>query len=336
MKTLALTYNDIQLVPWYSEIQSRRFVSLESKITTNWSLKIPIIASCMDTVCEEEMAILMNQMGAAGILHRFNSMEEQFLMSKKVFESTNRKFPLMAAIGVNGDYLERAQALDEAGINILVIDVAHGHHYNVRKAISKIKQSTNCDIIAGSVATQEAAQAMQDWGADGIRCGIGNGSICSTRVQTGFGIPSVTSIIECSKNVSIPVIADGGIKSSGDMAKAIAVGASGVMLGSLLAGSSATPGNIINKSNGQFKEYRGLASRATKTVHGQAIKNIEGVSTTVRYKGNTNDLMTSYIDGLQSAFSYVGANSIDEFKESVDWYQVTYAGHIEGTPHILN
>ena len=335
-KHIALTYDDIQLIPQYSTVSSRSLVNLTTNITKNYSLDIPILASCMDTICEDTMALVLNKLGGAGIIHRFNSIEDQYLLSKKVVESrSNPNLPVCAAIGVTGDYLERAQALDEAGVNVLVIDVAHGYHLNVNKAISKIKLSTNLEIIAGSIADNAASIALEDWGADGLRVGIGNGSICSTRVQTGFGVPSVTSIIECSKNVSIPVIADGGIKSSGDIAKAIAVGANAVMLGSMLAGSSATPGNVITNIDGQWKRYRGLASSDTKLIHGQSQRNIEGVSTMVRYKGDTEDLIKSYLDGIRSALSYGGASTIEEFQENVDWYQVTYAGHIEGTPHIL-
>ena len=242
--------------------------------------------------------------------------------------------PIMAAIGANGDYFERADTLINAGVNVILIDVAHGHHAFVREAIIKIKDNfPHIDIIAGNVATAEAAEELEFWGADAIRVGIGGGSLCTTRVKTGFGVPNVTSLLETSNVVSVPVIACGGIRTSGDIAKALAVGASSVILGSLLAGTKEAPGAIIEKQNGLYKRYRGAASLETKSVHGQTTRNVEGESTIVPFKGKVKFTVDGLTDGLRSALSYAGAMSIGEFTPS--YVIVTNAGIREARPHLL-
>ena len=338
MKT-ALTYDDIQLVPSYSEIESRQNISLETQLTTNYKIKIPLIASPMDTVCDGFMAVAMAELGGIGCIHRFTSIEGQ---SHEVL-STNRQVRLnqswtqhiMAAVGANGDYLERAQELTNNGANVILIDVAHGHHKFVRDAISNLKKHlpTHVDIVAGNVATQQGAIDLEFWGADAIRVGIGGGSLCTTRMKTGFGVPNITSLEECVDGVTVPVIACGGIRDSGDIAKALAVGASSVILGSLLAGTKEAPGAIIEKSNGLYKRYRGAASLETKTVHGQAQKNVEGESTIVPFKGSVNFTIERLLDGLRSALSYAGAESLQQFHP--EYVVVTNAGAHEARPHLL-
>lgn len=347
----ALTYDDINLIPAYSEIESRQNIDLSTNFTTNYKLKIPLIASPMDTVCDSEMAIAMAELGGVGIIHRFMSIEEQFNEVNRVYLVTNQigfenlgiwnidgnayRIPVAAAIGANGDYLERAQELTNAGANVILIDVAHGHHTFVKDALAKLKQSlpTHIDIIAGNVATACGAQDLQDWGADAIRVGIGGGSLCTTRIKTGFGVPNVTSLEACYKAVSVPVIACGGIRTSGDIAKALAVGADSVILGSLLAGTKEAPGAIIEKSNGLYKRYRGAASLETKSIHKQSIKNVEGESTVVPFKGSVKFTVENLVDGVKSAFSYAGANNLSEF--SPNYVVVTNAGVAEAKPHLL-
>jgi len=254
--------------------------------------------------------------------------------------------PIMAAIGANGDYLERGQRLVEAGANVILIDVAHGHHKNVKDAIESLidfreKTGQHFDIIAGSVTTFNAARDLCKWGADGIRVGVGNGSLCTTRLQTGHGIPSVTAIIDCvsgSVDVSggdVPIIADGGLRSPGDIAKAIAFGAECVMLGSLFAGTQETPGPVIEKGTQLYKRYRGSASLETKSTHGQAIRNVEGESTIVPFKGGVKFVVQRLNDGLRSALSYTGARSVDEYMLKAEYVTVTNAGIAEAKPHLL-
>jgi IMP dehydrogenase len=340
----ALTYDDIQLIPQYSDIESRSQIDLTTRLTTNYSIRVPLIASPMDTVCESEMAIAMAELGGVGCIHRFMSIEEQAEQVQNVKMAIwdgpiyrtweGKTTPVMAAVGANGDYFQRTEALINAGANVILIDVAHGHHSFVREAIIKIKDNfPHIDVIAGNVATAEAAEELEFWGADAIRVGIGGGSLCTTRIKTGFGVPNVTSLLETSNAVTVPIIACGGIRNSGDIAKALAVGASSVILGSLLAGTKEAPGAIIEKQNGLYKRYRGAASLETKNAHGQKTRNVEGESTIVPFKGKAKFIVDGLTDGLRSALSYAGAMSIDEFCPS--YVVVTNAGISEARPHLL-
>lgn len=338
----ALTYDDIQLIPGYSSIESRQSIDLSTQLTTNYRIRVPLIASPMDTVCDGEMAVAMAQLGGVGCIHRFNTIEQQVgeirFITAHPFDAEMwpiGTMPIMAAVGANGDYLERAQELVKEGVNIILIDVAHGHHSFVRDAITKMKNNLplHVDIIAGNVATAKAAQSLRDWGADAIRVGIGGGSLCTTRIKTGFGVPNVTSLEDCAKVVSVPVLACGGIRNSGDIAKALAVGADSVILGSLIAGTKEAPGAIIEKSNGLYKRYRGAASLETKSIHGQVKRNVEGESTVVPFKGGVKFIVESLLDGLRSALSYAGANNLNEYFP--EYVVVTQAGVNEARPHLL-
>lgn len=332
----ALTYDDIQLVPKYSEIGSRSTIDLSTQLSTNYSIRVPIVASCMDTVCESEMAIAMMEMGGVGCIHRFMTIEEQSNEVAKVkLQTTSDTTPVMAAIGANGDFLERATDLVRHGANVILIDVAHGHHTFVRDALYLLKTNlpSHVDVIAGNIATADGARDLVIWGADGLRVGIGGGSLCTTRVKTGFGVPNVTSLLDTTENANVPIMADGGIRTSGDIAKALAIGASSVMVGSLLAATKEAPGAVIEKSNGLYKRYRGAASLETKITHNQAARNVEGESTIVPFKGGVKFIMEGLLDGLRSALSYAGANNITEFYP--DWVVVSSAGVAEARPHLI-
>jgi len=352
MKTqVALTYDDIQLIPQYSEIESRSSIDLKTKLTRNFNLMTPFVASPMDTVCEVEMGKRMYELGGVGVIHRFMSIEEQaqqikglqkFLYQNKhdslVSLWGEERKPIVAAVGANGDFMERSIELFEAGANVLLIDVAHGHHKNVKEAIRNIKSRVPVDIIAGNIATADSATDLIEWGADGLRVGIGGGSLCTTRVQTGHGIPNVTSLLDVVKQAEeydVPVMADGGLRSSGDIAKALAVGADNVMLGSLLAGTQETPGSIVEKNNQLYKRYRGSASLETKVTHGQQERNVEGESTIVPFKGGVKFVIRGLADGVRSALSYSGANTIPQFQSVAEWVRVTNSGLVEGKPHKL-
>lgn len=353
MKTQALTYDDIQLIPEYSEVESRKNINLETQLTTNYRIRVPLIASPMDTVCESPMAIALGEMGGVGCIHRFMTIDRQADEVWRVWRwffdpdsyQTNGtlphdKFthplrPIMAAVGATGDFVERAQALTEKGANVILIDVAHGFHKNVRDAIAVLKSKlpSHVDIIAGNVANGRGARALADWGADAIRVGVGGGSLCTTRIKTGFGVPNVTALIESVKSVPVPIIADGGIRTSGDIAKALAVGANSVMLGSLLAGTKEAPGQIIETPRGLYKRYRGAASLETKNTHGQEARNVEGEATTIPFKGGVEFVVEGLLDGLRSALSYGGARNLDEFFP--EYVVVTNAGVAEARPHLL-
>jgi IMP dehydrogenase len=342
----ALTYDDIQLIPKFSDITTRQDIDLTTNVSRNYKIRVPIVGSCMDTVCESEMAISIMEMGGVGCIHRFMSIEDQAAEVAKVkhFQQNSPEscwdLPIMAAVGAVDDYLERAQSLCAAGCQIILIDVAHGHHANVRTAIKTLKENlhTSVDVIAGNVATEEAARDLINWGADGLRVGIGGGSLCTTRVQTGFGVPNVTSILDCvaGNYRDIPIMADGGIKSSGDIAKALAVGADCVMVGSLISGTKESPGAILENTRGLYKRYRGSASLETKITHNQKQRNVEGESTIVPFKGGVKFILAGLIDGIKSAFSYTGASTTEEYWSKVEYNMVTNAGLAEAKPHLIS
>lgn len=342
----ALTYDDIQLIPNFSDVQTRQDINLTTRVSKNWTINIPIVGSCMDTVTEYEMAATLMEMGGVGCIHRFMSIEEQVNQVKKLVafrdgDITLSHLPIMAAVGVVGDYLDRAVALEEAGCNIILVDVAHGHHANMEVALAELKANLEnyTDVIAGNIASAEAAEDLIAWGADGLRVGIGGGSLCTTRVKTGFGVPNVTSIMDVFKvaeDADVPIMADGGIKSSGDIAKALAVGADCVMVGSLLAGTKESPGAILETPGGLFKRYRGSASLETKITHNQKQRNVEGESTTIPFKGGVKFILAGLVDGVRSAFSYAGADNIYDYYSRADFNVVTPAGLAEAKPHLIS
>ena len=323
----ALTYDDIQLVPSFSNIKSRQSIKLHTLLSRRYGILTPLVASPMDTVCEEEMAFKMFLLGGVGCIHRFMSAEEQAAQVKSLshriygdgfggpyeewgimlddWHSEISLVPVMAAIGVGDESKERARLLVEAGANVLLIDVAHGDHQNVIDMLKWCKENLKdkVDIIAGNIATAEAAERLQEAGADGLRVGIGGGSLC-------------------------------GIRSSGDIAKALAVGANNVMLGSLLAGTDEAPGKIIEKGGSLYKRYRGSASLETKTAHGQEQRNVEGESTTIPFKGGVKFVIGGLIDGVKSALSYAGADSLDKYAPT--YVEVTNSGAREAKPHLIS
>ena len=350
----ALTYDDVNIVPKYSELESRSEIKLTTKFTKNTEIKIPIVSSPMDTVTEDVMAIEMGRLGGVGIIHRFNTIEHQVKMISNVSKSLHdisieeaKKYgftstPICAAVGVTGDYLERAKELVLSGCNVILIDVAHGHHKLVGEAIGEIKRDiSDIEVIAGSIATSEAARQLCEWGVDGLRVGVGNGSLCETRIRTGVGLPQVTALLDvCSvaDDYDVPVIADGGIRNVGDVCKGLGCGADSVMLGSLLAGTKETPGDITKvgewPNERLYKKYRGSASIDSKSDRGE-YNNIEGNSKIIPYKGKVKRILSDIRDGLSSSFSYVGARDILDFQSKCEFVKVTQAGTIEAKPHLL-
>ena len=340
---LALTYDDILLVPQYSEIQTRNQVDLQNSLGFHPNLSIPIISAPMDTVTGVDMAVKISELGGLGIIHRYNSIEDQFNM---VFDAKAQGANVIgAAIGVTGDYLERAEQLVKAGVDVICIDIAHGHHSSMRDALKAVKNAfPTTHIMAGNIATGEAYKELCEWGADSIKVGIGNGSICSTRIQTGHGFPSVSALQECKRQAeyrkkigfhAAKIIADGGIKNSGDIVKAIASGADFVMLGSLLAGTKEAPGDLITTVEGSRKVYRGMASREAQNDWRGKSSAPEGISTTIPYKGELESIFSDLVGGIKSGFSYSGAKNISEFQEKAKMIQQTSAGQYESWTHIL-
>ena len=334
-----LSYDDVLLEPQYSDISSRSEIDISVDMGAHLKLEIPIISSPMDTVTEGSMAMEMNKLGGLGILHRYNSIERQAEMVKEVKRKNGTLAVVGAAVGVTGDYLERATALLDAGCRVLCVDVAHGHHENVRKALQVLRGSfgEHVHIMAGNVASVRGIIDLHQWGADSIRVGIGGGSICSTRIVTGHGVPTFQSVLECAKtSYDTKIIADGGIKTTGDMVKALAAGADFVMLGSLLAGTDEAPGDVTTNVSGEkYKYFRGMASRKAQVEWRGWSSTPEGVSTMIPYKGPVGDILADLRGGIASGVSYSGAFGLKDLRRNVEFIKQTSAGMSESRAHIL-
>lgn len=331
-----LTFDDVLIAPAKSEVRSRRDPSLKSQLTKKVSIETPIISANMDTVTEADMAIAMNQMGAVGILHRFASIPDQVQFVQKL--KASGATILSASIGVNGDYKERAQALIQAGVNIMTIDIAHGHSVAMMDVMKWLKDTyPQVEIIAGNIAMPEAARDLILAGADAIKVGIGPGSMCTTRIITGCGVPQLTAIALCSEvgqELGVPIIADGGVRTSGDIVKAFAAGASTVMLGSMLAGTIETPGEI---KNGR-KQYRGMASKSAQVSWRGGVPEgmaPEGEQTLVSVKGHVKDVISELNGGIRSGMSYINANTIAEICDRARFMEMSSSGVFESRAHGL-
>jgi IMP dehydrogenase len=295
----------------------------------------------MDTISETQMAIALSQEGAMSVIHRYNTIAQQARLVSMVKDMpASEKIKTGAAIGITGDYLERARVLHAVGVDFLCLDVAHGHHVLMQEALSTIRSEIGEDIhlMAGNVATLDGINSLADWGADSVRCNIGGGSICSTRIQTGHGIPGLQTIIQCAKtDRNVKIIADGGIRNSGDIVKALAAGADAVMCGSLLSGTTETPGKIIRDKEGhQWKMYRGMASKEAQIEWRGKYGSFEGISSTVPYRGSVKDVLEDLEKGVRSGFSYSGARSLRELQAKARFLVQTTSGFSESRTHISN
>ena len=467
-----VTFDDVLLVPKFSDISSRTQTDLSTKLSKNITLNIPLISANMDTVTESTMAVTMARQGGIGIIHRFLTIQEQAnqvlkvkrsgsvmienpyqisqdetistaldimtekevsgllvvdsesklvgilterdvlfesldstklvreLMTKDVITSkpsinvdeakdilkNNRieKLPLVdddqkihglyttqdilntenypiashdskgrplvgAAVGVKGDFLERTEALLEARTDAIVVDIAHGHSENAISTVKNIKKAfPNCELIAGNVATAQGTEDLIKAGVDAVKVGVGSGSICITRVITGSGVPQLTAVLDCAeigKKYDIPIISDGGTRTSGDATKALAAGASSVMLGSMLGGTDESPGSTISKNGKRYKIYRGMASLAA--ARGRKSKETglgdlgddlndyvaEGVEAFVPYKGSVTDILTQITGGIRSGLSYCGGHTIQQTQENAEFIKMSGAGFAESKPH---
>ena len=330
MSTQAITFDDVLMVPAYNHHISRRLVDTTVTDKTNQlTLALPVMSSNMDTITESPMANFMSSKGGIGVLHRFMSIEENLAEFKRC---TSNVF-----ISIGCAELERAKALYDAGARYFCIDVAHAHAKYVGLMLKKCRDLLkDVCIMAGNVATYAGADYLASCGADIIKAGIGGGSVCSTRIKTGFGIPMLTCIQDCAR-CDRSIVADGGIRTSGDIVKALAFGADFVMIGGMLAGTAVTPGEVIVNAEGvRFKKYRGMASREAQDAFMGGMhewKTAEGVSTTVAYRDDQDDILADIIGGLRSGLTYAGASSIRELQRKLDYVLVTPAGRTESLPH---
>lgn len=466
-----LTFDDVLLVPKFSDITSRSQTNLETKLSRNISLNIPLVSANMDTVTESGMAVAMAREGGLGIIHRFLTIEEEanevlkvkrsgsvmienpyFISPKQtikdairymkekgvsgllvidsesklagiltrrdvMFESEStqlvndvmtkdvvtakpglsldeakeilrknriEKLPLVdesnhikglittkditnienypiaskdkkgrplvgAAVGVKGDFMDRTESLLEAGADVIVVDIAHGHSENAVNTIRHIKKAfPDSELIAGNVATAAGVEELIKAGVDAVKVGVGSGSICITRVVTGSGVPQLTAVLDCAKvgrKHDIPIISDGGIRTSGDVTKALAAGASSVMVGSILGGTDESPGSFISKNGKRFKIYRGMASfyaslgRKSKEIGHVSIEDdlndyvAEGVEAMVPYKGSVADILKQLTGGVRSGLSYCGAHTIKQMQENAEFIKISGAGFAESQSH---
>lgn len=464
----AITFDDVLLIPKYSDVLSRKDVNVKTKLTRNISINNPIVSSNMDTVTETTMAIAMARNGGIGILHRFLSVEDQVAMVKAVkraesFQITDpwtarpdatledlenlmlekgvhsiivtdkdnkllgivttrdmrfvaqgtpvssfmtpreklvtgppdctmaqakdilsqhrlEKLPLVdaqnnlvglmtskdiinhlhrpyasldslgrlmvgAAVGVKEGFLERAKALIDAGVDVLVVDIAHGHSKLAMDTTKALKAHfPKVDVIAGNVATAAAVKDLIESGADAVKVGVGPGSICITRIVTGCGVPQLTAVLECAREAQkhgVPIIADGGLRNSGDITKALAAGASTVMLGSLLAGTDESPGQTIIKDGKKVKVIRGMAGyganmsdRQRRNVKDDIFDVVpEGVEAVVPYRGGVSGIIKQLVGGVCSGLSYCGAHNISELHVNAEFTRISGAGKAESGSH---
>jgi IMP dehydrogenase len=329
----ALSYDDVLLVPQYSTLKSRSQVDLSTQLTPHLRLQIPLISSNMDTVTGINMAITLGKLGGISILPRFNQIPEQADMVRQV---KKEGVLVGAAVGVKPGYLDRAKALIEAGVDLLVVDVAHGHLEIVLQACRSLKQAfPHTDLVAGNVATYEAAKDLFAAGVDCVKVGIGPGHACTTRIVTGFGVPQITALMDAAlaaRQSGKTLICDGGIKNPGDIVKGLAAGAHAVMIGSQFAGTDEAPGEVIEREGKKFKQYNGSTSVVEKQkqikkigseVDTTYIKNVEGASTLVHYTGPLSEQVEKMCAGIHSGFSYAGAANISEFHEKAKFVRVT-------------
>ncbi len=343
----SLSYDDVLLVPQYSTIRSRSEVDMSVDLGRGFKLQLPLLSSPMDTITEAPMAVAMTNAGGGAVIHRYNSIEEQkekvktaSTIALRAHSHTRRNDSpaIGAAIGVYGDYIDRATAAYDAGASFLCIDVAHGHHILMKEALINLREifGDKLHIMAGNVATLQGVNHLSDWGADSVRCNIGGGSICSTRVQTGHGVPGLQTIMDCAKtDRDVKIIADGGIKNSGDIVKALAAGADAVMCGSLLAGTDETPGKILEDNRGlRWKVYRGMASKEAQIEWRGCYASDEGVSSRVPYRGSVKNILHELETGIRSGFSYSGAPDLAHLHASAQFIRQTTSGIKESDTHI--
>ncbi|NMB18840.1 MAG: IMP dehydrogenase [Erysipelothrix sp.] len=353
------TFDDLLLVPAKSEVVPKD-VSLKTRLTDKVTLNIPLISAAMDTVTEEEMAREMSKLGGLGFIHKNMTIKEQADMIKNVKSvevnsdwedaslNSNGKLLVGAAVGVGLDTMDRVKALVDAGVDIITVDSAHGHSEGVIQTVKKIReQYPNLDIVGGNVVTAQGATDLIYAGANVIKVGVGPGSICTTRVVAGVGVPQLTAVndvYQVAKQYNVGVIADGGIKLSGDIANAIAAGADCVMLGGLLAGTEESPGEIIEVYGKKVKNYVGMGSlsamqRGSSDRYFQGgekeLKKLvpEGIEATVPYKGSINEVVYQMMGGLRSGMGYCGCASILEMKLNAQFVKITGAGLTESHPH---
>jgi IMP dehydrogenase len=361
-----LTYDDVLLIPGYSDF-SRDEISTKTKLTREIEIELPLVAAPMDTVVEVELAIALGKLGGLGVIHRNLSVDDQ---AAQVKQARQAGVLVGAAIGVSSGYMERAEALVAADVSVLLLDTAHGYTKYMIDAIKQLKQTfPQMQLIAGNIATYDGAKALIEAGADSLRVGMGPGAICTTRIISGMGVPQLMAVrqtTQAAEGTGVPVIADGGIKYSGDMVKGLAAGAATVMMGSFFASCLEAPGQKVTLTRDQippkfrhllkdgveeyvFKSYRGMGSegamkqgasiKSEDEFHGKSYANkvlvAEGVEALVPVKGTVEDVVAQAMGGIKSGMYYVGCKTIEELHQRAEFMQITHASLQESHPHSL-
>lgn len=341
--SLALSYDDVLLTPRRSNIKSRNDIDLSTKITKRITIKLPLISINMSDVTEEKMAIALGKMGGIGFLHRFNTPQKQADMVSK---AKKQRVLVGAAVGIRNGYLERAEMLVKAGADIITIDIAHGAMQRCIEATKLLKQrfGKDVDIISGVVATYEGAKDLFKAGADSVRVGVGPGTICTTRITTGVGVPQITAVMEATRaarEYKKTILCDGGTKNSGDIVKGLAAGASAAIIGSQFAGTTETPGKSVIVKGKRFKQYNASTSFIEKNNHKRLIKglkknytnHIEGVESLVPFKGPLKKVLIPMVCNIRSGFSYLGAKNIKGLWKNAMFVRITRSGMRESGAH---
>ena len=354
------TFDDVLLIPAESHVLPNE-VDLSTQLAPNLKLNVPFLSASMDTVTETKMATTMARNGGLGVIHKNMSADDQAKMvaAVKAIENDASQYPnaavdannhllVAAAVGVTSDTFDRASALVNAGADAIIIDTAHGHSAGVLRKVAEIRhQLPDATLIAGNVATGEGTRALFEAGVDVVKVGIGPGSICTTRVVAGVGVPQLTAIYDAAqvaREFGKPIIADGGMKYSGDIVKALAAGGNAVMFGSMFSGTDEAPGDIIEDGGKKYKTYRGMGSLASMS-HGSADRYFqggvneanklvpEGIEARVEYKGSVNDIIFQMVGGLRSGMGYTGSATIQDLIDNAQFVRISNAGLIESHPH---
>ncbi|ARN93447.1 guanosine monophosphate reductase [Levilactobacillus brevis] len=354
------TFDDVLLIPAESHVLPNE-VDLSTQLAPNLKLNVPFLSASMDTVTETKMATTMARNGGLGVIHKNMSADDQAKMvaAVKAIENDVSQYPnaavdannhllVAAAVGVTSDTFDRASALLNAGADAIIIDTAHGHSAGVLRKVAEIRhQLPDATLIAGNVATGEGTRALFEAGVDVVKVGIGPGSICTTRVVAGVGVPQLTAIYDAAqvaREFGKPIIADGGMKYSGDIVKALAAGGNAVMFGSMFSGTDEAPGDIIEDGGKKYKTYRGMGSLASMS-HGSADRYFqggvneanklvpEGIEARVEYKGSVNDIIFQMVGGLRSGMGYTGSDTIQDLIDNAQFVRISNAGLIESHPH---
>ncbi|MBS1005538.1 IMP dehydrogenase [Levilactobacillus brevis] len=354
------TFDDVLLIPAESHVLPNE-VDLSTQLAPNLKLNVPFLSASMDTVTETKMATTMARNGGLGVIHKNMSADDQAKMvaAVKAIENDASQYPnaavdannhllVAAAVGVTSDTFDRASALLNAGADAIIIDTAHGHSAGVLRKVAEIRhQLPDATLIVGNVATGEGTRALFEAGVDVVKVGIGPGSICTTRVVAGVGVPQLTAIYDAAqvaREFGKPIIADGGMKYSGDIVKALAAGGNAVMFGSMFSGTDEAPGDIIEDGGKKYKTYRGMGSLASMS-HGSADRYFqggvneanklvpEGIEARVEYKGSVNDIIFQMVGGLRSGMGYTGSATIQDLIDNAQFVRISNAGLIESHPH---